>query len=115
MTELLQEIEQTLADLLRAGLDTGGSAAADRLRRQAGQCADTGLHTGAALLTNLADSLAARAHTIRKDDLPLADQLCRAVRYIRLCQYRRQEENILLRWQPENPTPPHTREGEDAI
>ena len=43
MKELLQEIQQALADLLRSGLDAAGPTAADRLRRLADRCEDTGL------------------------------------------------------------------------
>lgn len=54
--ELLQEDQQALADLLRSGLDArrphSGRPSAQAGRR----CEDTGLHTGAALLTQLAGS-----------------------------------------------------------
>ena len=98
MKELLQEIQQALADLLRSGLDAAGPTAADRLRRLADRCEDTGLHTGAALLTQLAGQLEARAHAIHKNDLPLTQTLCRLARYCDLCEEKEQEQAILRRW-----------------
>ena len=76
MTELIQEIQLALTELLQSGLDTGGPAAALRLH-----------------------ALAARAHTMEKDDLPLAAVLCRTARYLELCREKLQEESITLRWQ----------------
>lgn len=99
MRELLGEIEQLLGDLLRSGLDTGGPPAVEKLRALGGRCEAAGLHTGAALLTELADGLAARPHALQKDDLPLADALCRLVRYEELCRQRLQEEAVVARWQ----------------
>ena len=98
MNELLQEMEQALADLLRSGLDTG-SGAAVQLRALAVRCEDTGLHTGAALLTELADRLEVRGRTLNKDDLPLTETLCRLAHYRELCAEKYQEEAILRRWQ----------------
>lgn len=99
MNDLWNEIEQTLADLLRSGLGTGGPAAAERLRALAIKSEDTGLHTGAALLTELADGLAARTHSIKKNDLPVTETFCRLIRYLELCREKQQEDAILRRWQ----------------
>lgn len=101
MTELLNEIEQALADLLRMGLATGSETMPSPLRALAERCESGGLHTGAALLAELADGLAARAHTLNKDDLPLTETLCRLAHYRELCAERQQEEAILHRWQEE--------------
>ena len=55
MTQLLDELERAVTDLLQSGLDTGGPAACARLRTLAVRCEDAGLHTGAALARELAD------------------------------------------------------------
>ena len=99
MTELIQEVQLALTELLQSGLDTGGPAAAPRLHALAAQCEALGLHTGASLLTQAEEALAARAHTMEKDDLPLAALLCRTARYLELCREKLQEESITLRWQ----------------
>lgn len=99
MTELIQEVQLALTELLQSGLDTGGPAAAPRLRALAARCEELGLHTGSALLTQAEETLAARAHTMEKDDLPLAAVLCRTARYLELCREKLQEESITLRWQ----------------
>ena len=99
MTELIQEVQLALTELLQSRLDTGGPAAAPRLHALAAQCEELGLHTGASLLTQAEEALAARAHTMEKDDLPLAALLCRTARYLELCREKLQEESITLRWQ----------------
>ena len=83
MTELIQEVQLALTELLQSGLDTGGPAAAPRLHALAARC----------------EELGARAHTMEKDDLPLAALLCRTARYLELCREKLQEESITLRWQ----------------
>ena len=113
MKELLREMELVLTDLLQSGLDTGGKgkiiaglegpSAAPRLRALARQCGDAGLHTGAALLTELETALTARAHTLKKNDQSLMAALCRAARYLALCREKLQEESIAQRWQQEMP------------
>ena len=103
MKELLREMELVLTDLLQSGLDTGGPSAAPRLRALARQCGDAGLHTGAALLTELETALTARAHTLKKNDQSLMAALCRAARYLALCREKLQEESIAQRWQQEMP------------
>ena len=99
MTELKQEVQLALTELLQSGLDTGGPAAAPPLHTLAARCEELGLHTGASLLTQAEEALAARAHTMEKDDLPLAALLCRTARYLELCREKLQEESITLRWQ----------------
>lgn len=106
MTELLDQIEEALADLFRSGLDTGAPAAAARLQALAQRCEDTGLHTGAALLARLARDLAARAHTLQKEDLPLADTICRLTQYCALCREKAQEDAIARRWHDRPDTEP---------
>ena len=64
MTELIQEVQLALTELLQSGLDTGGPAAAPRLHALAAQCEELGLHTGASLLTQAEEALAARAHRV---------------------------------------------------
>lgn len=103
MNDLWNEIEQTLADLLRSGLGTDGADVVERLRALAVKSEDAGLHTGAALLAELADGLAARAHSIKKNDLPVTETLCRLIRYLELCREKQQEDSILRRWQEQEP------------
>ena len=98
MKELLQEIQQALADLLRGGLQPPRPTGPARLRGRAARCEDPGPPTGAALLTQLAGQLEARAHAIHKNDLPLTQTLCRLARYCELCEEKEQEQAILRRW-----------------
>ena len=98
MTELLDDMELALTDLMQSGFSTGGPAA-QHLGGLARLCEDRGLHTGSALLTELEQALAARSHQTEKDDLPLAEAVCRAERYIQLCREKLQEEQIVQRWQ----------------
>lgn len=98
MTELLNEIELALTDLLLSGLDTGGQAAVPRLRGLAARCEDMGLHTGSALLAGLGEALAARSHAMQKEDVPLAAAICRTARYLALCREKAQEGAIEARW-----------------
>ena len=99
MTELLDDMELALTDLIQSGFSTGGPAAAQRLGGLARLCEGRGLHTGSALLTELERALAARSHQAEKDDLPLAEAVCRAQWYIQLCREKLQEEQIVRRWQ----------------
>ena len=99
MTELLDDIELALTDLMQSGFSTGGEAAAKRLHNLSLACEDSGLHTGGALLSGIGQALTARAHTLEKDDLSLTAAVCRAVRYIQLCREKLQEEQIIQRWQ----------------
>lgn len=99
MTELLDDMELALADLMQSGFSTGGPAAAQRLRALALTCEDCGLHTGGTLLSEIGQALSARAHTVKKDDRALAASLCRMERYIQLCREKLQEEQIIQRWQ----------------
>lgn len=96
MTDLLDEMERELADLLQSGLAT---AEGSQLQPLAEACEAAGLHTGAALLGQIRDGLIRRGHAMEKDDLPLTAAICRAVRYIALCREKCQEEQILARWQ----------------
>lgn len=98
MTELLEEMEQVLADLLQSGFATGGPAACPRLRTLVIRCESAGLHTAAALARELETALEARLHALEKDDLPLAAAVCRTVRYLELCRDKAREEAILRRW-----------------
>lgn len=99
MTELLDDMELALTDLMQSGFSTGSPAAVRRLGALAQLCEDRGLHTGSALLSQLERALAARSHQAKKDDLPLAEGVCRAERYIQLCREKLQEEQIVQRWQ----------------
>lgn len=99
MTELLDDMELTLTDLMQSGFSTGGPTAAKRLRSLSLACEERGLHTGGALLSEIEQALTSRSHAVEKDDLPLAAAVCRAVRYIGLCREKLQEEQILQRWQ----------------
>lgn len=99
MTELLDDMELALTDLMQSGFSTGGPAAAQRLHTLALMCEDCGLHTGGTLLSGIERALTARSHAVEKDDLPLAAAVCRTVRYIQLCREKLQEEQIIQRWQ----------------
>ena len=99
MTELLDDMELALADLMQSGFSTGGADAAGRMRSLSLACEERGLHTGGALLSEIERALAARSHAVEKDDLSLAASVCRAVRYIQLCREKLQEEQIIQRWQ----------------
>ena len=99
VTELLDDVELALTDLTQSGFSTGGPAAAQRLGPLARRCEDRGLHTGSSLLAELERALTARSHQEQKDDLPLAEAVCRAEWYIQLCREKLQEEQIIQRWQ----------------
>lgn len=100
MTELLDDMELALTDLMQSGFSTGAPAAAGRLHTLSQMCEDCGLHTGGTLLSEIERALTARSHSLEKDDLPLAASVCRTVRYIQLCREKLQEEQITQRWQP---------------
>ena len=99
MTELLDDMELALADLMQSGFSTGGPAAVQRMHDLSLACEGHGLHTGGTLLSEIEQALASRSHAIEKNDLPLAAAVCRAVRYIQLCREKLQEEQIIQRWQ----------------
>ena len=67
MTELLDDMELALTDLIQSGFSTGGPAAAQRLGGLARLCEDRGLHTGSALLSRLERALTARSHRVEKE------------------------------------------------
>ena len=99
MTELLDDMELALTDLMQSGFSTGGPTAAKRMHDLSLACEERGLHTGGALLSEIERALVSRSHAVEKDDLPLAAAVCRTVRYIGLCREKLQEEQILRRWQ----------------
>ena len=99
MTELLDDMELALTDLMQSGFSTGGPDAAKRMHNLSLACEDRGLHTGGALLSEIERGLSSRSHAVEKDDLSLAEAVCRAARYIRLCREKLQEEQIIQRWQ----------------
>lgn len=98
MNELITQIEQALADLLQSGLSTRSSTAAPELHELAEACERVGLHTGAALLTELEAALTQRSHTIIKQDIPTTAMICRLTQYLALCREKMQEELIEKRW-----------------
>lgn len=102
MTDLFDEMETALTDLMQSGLATWGDPG--RFGKLAESCEAHGLHTGAALMNQIEELLTTRAHGLEKDDLPLAAVICRAVRYIALCREKSQEDRILARWQHEGGT-----------
>ena len=99
MTELLDDMELALPDLMQSGFSTGGTAAVKRIHDLSLACEDRGLHTGGVLLSEIERALASRSHAVEKDDLSLAAAVCRTVRYIQLCREKMQEEQIIQRWQ----------------
>lgn len=99
MTDLLNEMERGLTDLLHTGLATWGGG--QRFQKLAADCEAQGLHTGAALMNRIGQLLEERNHAAQKDDDPLAAEICRTVRYITLCREKNQEDSILIRWQSE--------------
>lgn len=106
MTECLEEMERALADLLQSGLTTGGPAAVPRLEKLAVRCEDVGLHTGGALLRELAAALSARAGRVEKDDEALSALFFRTARYLELCREKFQETEIQRRWQAQKTEEP---------
>lgn len=103
MTDTLNEMETALTDLLQSGLATWGDTA--RFEKMAETCEIHGLHTGASLMRQIRQQLDNRAHALEKNDLHLAETICRMVRYITLCREKSQEDSILARWQHEGGTP----------
>ena len=99
MTELLDDMELALTDLMQSGFSTGGPTAAKRMHNLSLACEERGLHTGGTLLSEIEQALTSRSHAVEKDDLSLAETVCRTVRYIQLCQEKLQEEQIIQRWQ----------------
>ena len=99
MTTILDEMEQTLTDLLQMGLATAGPDFAQRILELSARCEGAGLHTGAALFGELSRLLKERRHSLDKTDLTLTAQICRAEHYITLCRSRMTEEKIRERWQ----------------
>lgn len=102
MTELLNDMETALADVIQSGIATAGPGIAARLGTLSARCEDQGLHTGAQLLASIEQKLRQRSHTMEKEDLALAAQICRAARYIELCREKLQEEQIQGRWSAGN-------------
>ncbi len=98
MNELLGRIEQALADLLQSGLSTRAAAAGPEIHALAEECERVGLHTGAALLTELESALMQRSRTIIKNDVPITAMICRLEQYLELCREKLQEELIEKRW-----------------
>lgn len=103
MTDLLNEMETVLTDLMQTGLASWSSEV--RFSQLAAHCEARGLHNGAAMLARIGELLHSRNHAAHKDDDPLAAEICRTVRYISLCREKDQEESILLRWQGEGGNP----------
>lgn len=103
MTDLLNEMEMALTDLLQSGLATWGDGA--RFQKLAENCEAHGLHTGASLMSQIAEQFNSRVHALEKDDLPLAAVVFRTVRYIALCREKCQEDMIQTRWQNEGGNP----------
>ena len=99
VTELLDDMELALTDLMQSGFSTGGEAAAKRMHNLALACEDCGLHTGGTLLSEIEQALVSRSHAVEKGDLSLTAAVCRAARYIQLCREKLQEEEIIRRWQ----------------
>lgn len=99
MRTLLDDMERSLTDLLQMGLATAGPDMAKRLEEVSRRCEATGLHTGAALMGELAGLLTRRSHAMDKTDLTLTAVICRTEHYITLCRTRMTEEDIRRRWQ----------------
>mgnify|MGYP005766453861 CR=1 FL=1 len=73
MTQLLDELERAVTDLLQSGLDTGGPAACARLRTLAVRCEDAGLHTGELVVE----------HYLKQRNVGFyADRLCLTPKYL---------------------------------
>lgn len=99
MNQCLNAMEARLTDLLQTGLDTGSTDSAADFQHLAEQCETCGLHTGHALMEQLANLLDRRTHTLDKQDGLLLDAIFQAEHYISLCQERWQEIEILRSWQ----------------
>lgn len=98
MTELFDQMESILTDLLRAGYRTASPGMIDSIRTLSENAEAAGLHTGAVLLRSISDLLNERQHTMQKNDLDLTDAISRLVRYIDLCRERLTEDAIRDRW-----------------
>ena len=99
MKLLFDDLERALTDLLQMGLATAGPDMAKRLRSLSDRAEAAGLHTGAALFSEIAGLLTERSHSLQKTDLPLTAAVFRAEHYITLCRTRMTEEDIRRRWQ----------------
>ncbi len=99
METVLEDMELLLTDLLQSGLATAGPEMGKRAQALADRAQTTGMHTGAALLTEIARGLGERRHQMEKSDSPLVGVLCRTSYYVELCRQRRTEEVIRRRWQ----------------
>lgn len=113
MNHCLSAMEARLTDLLQTGLDTGAVDSAADFARLAEQCEACGLHTGHALMEQLANLLNERSHTLHKQDGPLIESIFQAEHYIALCRERWQETEILRGWQERQQHEKEDREGGD--
>lgn len=99
MKLLLDDMERALTDLLQMGLTTAGPEMAARLAALSERCENTGLHTGAALFTEISQLLSERSHQFQKSDLQITAAICRTAHYMTLCRTRLSEDHIRAGWQ----------------
>jgi len=88
MRELLDDGLSALADLLQSGADSCHPETERRLERLGREWEDAGLHTGSALLAQIAQALAARRHGGEGEEPGLMELVDRCARYTRLCQQK---------------------------
>lgn len=88
MKRLLDDGLAVLCDLLQSGGGTCHPETGDRLERLSRDWEDAGLHTGSALLMEVAGLLAQRRHGADQDPLALMDAVSRAARYTKLCRQK---------------------------
>ena len=110
MTQLLEDMERLLSDLMQAGFSTGGPSAGQRAEKIAGQCEVMGLHTASEILSKIGLALCQRAFQAEKDDRELMANICAAVGYIELAREQLRERQIEARWQEQM----DNREGENT-
>lgn len=88
MKILLDDGLAVLSDLLQSGAGSCHPETEERLEKLSRDWEDAGLHTGAALLSELAGALAARRHGGGRDPITLMALVGRAARYTKLCQQK---------------------------
>ena len=85
---LLDDGLSVLSDLLQSGAGSCHPETEARLNRLSQDWEDAGLHTGAKLLSQLAQALEQRRHGGGADSLKLMEHTAAAARYIRFCQQK---------------------------
>lgn len=88
MKELLDEGLFVLSDLLQSGAGSCHPETGERLQGLSQDWEASGLHTGAQLLTQIAQALEARRHGGAGDPMLLMELVGNAARYTQFCQQK---------------------------